>query len=62
MSPSELFTSLRGMDVHMTQEDSYLLFLRYNKDVDGQLKYSEFKNAFIPMDQHYARKLGTRKL
>ena len=35
MTPLELYSSLRELDVIMTQEDSCLLFLRYNKDLDG---------------------------
>ena len=54
--------SLKELEVIATQEDCYLLFLRYNKDIDGQLKYSEFKSAFTPSDQHYARQLGAKKL
>ena len=62
MSPSELFNSLKAHNLVVTQEDCHLFFLRYNKDVDCQLKYSEFKSAFTPMDNHYARQLGSRKL
>ena len=50
------------MDIPATQEDCYLLFLRYNRDVDGLLKYSEFTSAFMPVDQHYARQLGSKRL
>jgi hypothetical protein len=40
----------------------HLLFLRYNKDDDNKLKYSEFSEAFMPYDQHFARLLGNKKL
>lgn len=62
LSPTELHVSLRRVDVHATQNDCYLLFLRYNKDQDGLMKYSDFKSAFMPIDQHYARQLGSKKL
>jgi len=43
-------------------EEMYLFFGRYNRDKDGMLKYSEFTDAFMPVDQHYARILGTKRL
>ena len=30
--------------------------------MDGLLKYSEFTSAFLPVDQHYARQLGSKRL
>ena len=50
------------MDIPATQEDCYLLFHRFNRDMDGLLKYSEFTSAFLPVDQHYARQLGSKRL
>lgn len=54
--------ALRKQDVPATQEDCYLVFHRFNRDMDGLLKYSEFTNAFLPIDQHYARQLGSKRL
>ena len=54
--------ALRRLEIPATQEDCYLLFLRFNRDVDGLLKYSEFTSAFMPVDQHYARQLGGKRL
>lgn len=54
--------ALRQLEVEVSQEDCYLLFMRYNRDCDGLLKYSEFTNAFMPLDQHYARQLGCKRL
>ena len=62
LNPTELHIALRDLDIPVTQEDCYLLFLRFNRDMDGVLKYSEFTDAFMPIDQHYARQLGCKRL
>ena len=62
LNPQELHVALRRMDIPATQEDCYLLFHRFNRDMDGLLKYSEFTSAFLPTDQHYARQLGSKRL
>ena len=62
MNPQELHVALRKLEVPITQEDCYLIFLRFNRDTDGLLKYSEFTSAFMPVDQHYARQLGSKRL
>ena len=50
LNPQELHVALRKNDIVATQEDCYLFFIRYNRDVDGLLKYSEFADAFMPVD------------
>ena len=30
--------------------------------MDGLLKYSEFTSAFMPVNQHFARELGSKRL
>ena len=50
------------MEVPVTEEDISMLFLRFNKDADGLFKYNEFTNAFMPVNQHFARKLGDKRL
>ena len=62
LNPQELHVALRKLDIPATQEDCYLFFIRYNRDLDGLLKYSEFTDAFMPVDQHYARNLGSKRL
>ena len=62
LDPQELHVALRKLDIPATQEDCYLLFLRFNREGDGLLKYSEFTSAFMPVDQHYARQLGSKRL
>ena len=62
LNPQELHVALRRMDIPATQEDCYLIFHRFNRDMDGLLKYSEFTSAFLPVDQHYARQLGSKRL
>ena len=62
INPQELHVSLRRLDIPVTQEDCYLVFHRLNRDMDGLLKYSEFTAAFMPVDQHCARQLGSKRL
>ena len=50
------------INVTASQDDCSLLFHRINRDVDGLLKYSEFTSTFMPVDQHYARQLGSKRL
>lgn len=50
LNPQELHVALRKLEIAATQEDCYLFFIRYNKEVDGLLKYSEFTDAFMPVD------------
>ena len=50
LNPQELHVALRKNDIVATQEDCYLFFIRYNRDVAGLLKYSEFADAFMPVD------------
>lgn len=53
---------MRRLDIPATQDDCYLVFHRLNRDMDGLLKYSEFSAAFMPVDQHCARQLGSKRL
>ena len=50
LNPHELHIALRDLEIPVTQDDCYLLFLRFNRDMDGSLKYSEFTDAFMPID------------
>jgi hypothetical protein len=38
-----------------------LFFQRYDKDHDGLLRFSEFCDAFVPMDRDYAALLNSRQ-
>ena len=66
VTTSELHDVLRDFeyDVHNVYnvDDCKLLFLRYNRECDGMLRYSEFTDAFMPIDRHHSRLLGTKQL
>lgn len=62
LNPIELHTALAKLNVKASQDDCSLLFHRCNREVDGLLKYSEFTSTFMPVDQHYARQLGSKRL
>ena len=63
INPQELLFALsRRLEVPATEEDCCMFFLRFNKDGDGLFKYNEFTSAFMPVNQHFARKLGAKRL
>ena len=63
MTPQELLFALsRKLEIPVTEEDCAMLFLRFNRDGDGLFKYAEFTSAFMPVNQHFARKLGAKRL
>lgn len=43
-------------------DEIHLMLERFSRSNDVHLKYSEFSEAFMPVDQHFARLLGTKKL
>lgn len=63
VNPTELLLAMNllGLSV-FTMDDAQLIFARYNTKRDGALKYSDFSDAFMPVNQHYARMLGSKKL
>jgi hypothetical protein len=44
-----------------SQDEIELFFLRYDKDRDGRLRFTEFCNSFIPLDGHFASMINSRK-
>jgi hypothetical protein len=50
------------MGLKLSMDEVHLAFEKFNSLSDGMLKYSEFSEAMMPLDQHYARLLGTKKL
>ena len=50
------------MSLKANIDEIHLVFERFNTLQDGILKYSEFSEALMPQDQHYARLLGSKKL
>lgn len=50
ITASELHEVLLEFEMNVSLEDCRLLFQRYNKEQDGALKYSEFTDAFMPLD------------
>lgn len=46
----------------LNMDEIHLILERYSRGQDTHLKYSEFSEAFMPMDQHFARLLGNKRL
>jgi hypothetical protein len=58
---SELKTGLKDLNFPANKDEIYLFIRRFDKDNDGRLRYSDFCEAFTPLDQEYAQVLGERK-
>ncbi len=58
----ELRESLNDLGLRCNIDEIHLVFERFNTLADGILKYSEFSEAMMPQDQHFARLLGSKKL
>jgi hypothetical protein len=54
--------SLLDLGLRVNIDEIHLVFDRFNKLDDGELRYSEFSDAFMPQDLQVARLLGTKKL
>jgi Ca2+-binding EF-hand superfamily protein len=51
VAAAEMLLGMNSLGLtQFTIDDCQLIFARYNKDGDGQLKYSEFSDAFMPVD------------
>jgi Ca2+-binding EF-hand superfamily protein len=58
----ELYNGLvNQFELVPSQDEIELFFLRYDKDRDGRLRFTEYCNAFIPLDGHFAAMLNSRK-
>ena len=44
-----------------SQDEIELFFYRYDKDKDGRLRFTEFCEAFVPLDQNYAHMINSRQ-
>jgi len=62
LTVEQLYRVLLALDLNLVIDDCKLFFRRHNQEQDGRLKYSEFTEAFLPLDEKYARLLGTRQL
>lgn len=62
ITPVELREALNELGLKCNIDEIHLVFEKFNLLQDGMLRYSEFSEAMMPLDQHYARLLGTKKL
>jgi hypothetical protein len=45
----------------INEDDARLIFKRYDTDKDGVMKFSEFSNALVPINEEYQTYLMERK-
>ena len=62
LTPTELRVGLMDLGLSVTPDDLQDLFTKFNTERDDRLKFSEFSDAFMPKDDHYARILGAKRL
>lgn len=60
ISHSDLKLGLNEIGVYPSNEELDLYFKRYDKDVDGRIKFSEFCDSFSPIDNYYGTMLNRR--
>ena len=48
ITPTELRESLLDLGLRVNIDEVHLVFDRFNRMEDGELKYSEFSDAFMP--------------
>ena len=60
ISGNEIKKGLVNFSVFVQDEDVSLFMMRYDKDEDGRVRYSEFCDAFLPTDQFHASLLAKK--
>lgn len=60
ISHSDLKIGLNEIGICPDHEELALFFKRYDKDLDNRLRFSEFSDAFTPIDNYYAQILNRR--
>ena len=54
ISLTDLKIGLNEIGVYPDHEELSLFFKRYDRDMDNRLRFSEFSDAFTPIDNYYA--------
>jgi len=60
VSQTDLRLGLNEIGVYPASEEMDLFVKRYDKNSDGRIKFSEFCDAFSPIDNYYATMLNRR--
>ena len=61
LTMAELYNGLvNKLGLVPNQDELELFFMRYDRDRDGRLRFTEFADAFVPLDPHYAQILNQR--
>ena len=60
LTTSEFDYGMRIFGYYPNKEDLYLFFRRFDRDIDGKLRFSDFSEAFTPMQVEYASLLNNR--
>lgn len=60
--PTDLREALLDLGMRVNIDEAHLIFDKFKLAEEGKLKYSEFADAMMPLDQTYVRGLGNKKL
>jgi len=60
ISIHDIREGLNAIGVYPTAEEVELFVTRYDRSHDRRLSFSEFCEAFLPMDQHYSNLVNRR--
>ena len=60
ITPPQLLTGLAQLNISASTEDIFIFMKRFDRFDSGRLKYSDFCEAFIPLDPVNANKLCKR--
>lgn len=60
VSVHDIREGLNAIGVYPTAEEVELFVTRYDRSHDRRLTFSEFSEAFLPMDKYYANMLNRR--
>jgi len=56
----EIEQGFADLGLHPSREDIFLFIRRFDKNGDGKLRFSDFGEGFVPMQNEYARLLKNR--
>jgi hypothetical protein len=60
VSKLEFELNLNDLGIFPTKDEMYLFFKRFDKDLDGLLRFSEFTKAILPNSGEYANIMNNR--
>lgn len=54
------FTLKNNLQIDITIDEVFIIFYKVDKDSDGQWRYEEIADAFVPREKEYAQLITSR--